>query len=293
MGEAPLPVAPPRQMAAGTIGAGEGLDTAACVIGEVHSPPVLAYHKVQPRPEFGITWISPRALDRHALFLRNSGWRTIHLRDAVGQLAHGASIPDKALAITFDDAYQGVGTHAIPVLRRHGLTATVFVITGYVGRMNTWDVRPGWAVSKHLDWDELGFLVDAGVEIGSHTVSHRDLTALSAEQASFELEASREELKRRLGVDAAVVSYPFGRFNEDVIAASRRAGYLGACSLGSVSESDAFCIRQKAVYSIDCLLDLKWKLGRGLSARIEALRLWMVAGFSRGTILAQSVRVRT
>lgn len=269
------------------------LGLAARFAAHVHSPPVLAYHKVQPRPEFGITWVSPGMLNRQAGFLSEQGWRTIHVREAVRESVRGASIPDNALAITFDDAYQGVADYALPVLRHHGLTATVFVITGYVGKMNTWDVRPGWAASRHLDWDELGTLVDAGIEIGSHTVSHRDLTAISVDQASFELEASREELKTRLGVDANVMSYPFGRFSDAVVSISRRAGYLAACSLGSVAESDGFCIKQRAVYSIDSLLDLKWKLGRGPTARIEAFRLWMIGGFSRGTILAQSLRRRT
>ncbi|MBI4530271.1 MAG: polysaccharide deacetylase family protein [Candidatus Latescibacteria bacterium] len=256
----------------------------------IDSPPILTYHKVERRPELGITWISPERFERHIRFLQEFGYATIHLREAAALLRGGTVLPPSIIAITFDDGYQGILDSALPVLQQCGFTATVFVVTGYVGRMNTWDVNLGWRAFPHLDWEGLGRLLDADVEVGSHTVSHRDLTTLSCDQASEEIEGSREELRRRLGVQADILSYPFGRYNDAIIALTKRAGYAAACSLRSSRGDDLFSLRQRGVYAIDTLLDLRWKLRRSPFSWLEMIKLRMIAGFSYGTILAQTVR---
>jgi peptidoglycan/xylan/chitin deacetylase (PgdA/CDA1 family) len=256
----------------------------------VDNPPVLTYHKVERRPELGITWVSPERFERHIRFLQEVGYATIHLHEAAARLRNSISLPPSTIAITFDDGYQGILDHALPVLQRYSFTATVFVVTGYVGRANTWDVNPGWRTFPHLSWEGLSHLRDAGVEVGSHTVSHRDLTTLSCDQAAEEIESSREELHRQLGVEADVLSYPFGRYNDAIIATTRRAGYVAACSSRPSRRDDLLFLRQRGVYAIDTLLDLKWKLGRSPFSWLEMMKLRMIAGFSYGTILAQTVR---
>jgi peptidoglycan/xylan/chitin deacetylase (PgdA/CDA1 family) len=116
-----------------------------------------------------------------------------------------------AVALTFDDGYRNFLTAALPVLERWGYPATVFVITGYVGRENSY---PGQFVESPrqplLTWDELEEIAGRGVEVGAHTVNHVWLSRLSRERAREEIRRSQETLEERLGRRVRSFSYPFG-----------------------------------------------------------------------------------
>jgi len=128
--------------------------------------------------------------------------------------------------LTFDDGYASLAEHVYPILADVGFTATTFLITDYVGRLNTWDVRYTWRRLGHLDWDTIGRWQARGFDFASHTASHQRLTWLSDGQAAAELERSRETLRRRLGLEAArAVAYPFGARDERIERLARATGY--------------------------------------------------------------------
>ncbi len=128
--------------------------------------------------------------------------------------------------MTFDDGYASLAEHVYPILADVGFTATTFLITDYVGRLNTWDVRYTWHRLAHLDWDTIGRWQAQGFHFASHTASHQRLTWLSDDQAAAELERSRETLRQRLGLEAArAVAYPFGARDERIERLANTAGY--------------------------------------------------------------------
>src|SRR5205807_2092049 len=105
-------------------------------------------------------------------------------------------------------------------------TATTFLVTDFVGRFNTWDVRYTWRRLPHLDWDAIARWRGRGLDFASHTASHARLTWLSDERAADELGRSRETLLRRLGPDAGrAVAYPFGARDQRVERLARAGGY--------------------------------------------------------------------
>jgi peptidoglycan/xylan/chitin deacetylase (PgdA/CDA1 family) len=173
-------------------------------------PVILTYHAIKPGDLQGF-----RRQMEH-LGARLNGV----FADACGDDDHGA------VAVTFDDAFQSVVDNALPVLKRHGIPATIFVPTGYLGE------TPGWIVNKGVPTSEqvasaatLKGLDPALVRLGSHTVTHPRLTRLDGDTLRAELSASKQTLEEMTGRPISMLSFPYGLFNADVIEAARRAGY--------------------------------------------------------------------
>ncbi len=99
----------------------------------------------------------------------------------------------------------------MPVLARYGFTATVFIISGYMGGQNSWGPRPeGLGLLPILSWSQAAELARSGIEIGSHTQTHRDLRYCSAAQAELEMTVSRAEIEQHLGLHSQSFAYPYG-----------------------------------------------------------------------------------
>ena len=132
--------------------------------------PVLVYHKVDNEFEYGLTRVSVNTFRKQIKWLSDNNYKLVNISDIK------TAVPDeKVAAVTFDDAYESVYTNAYPILKQYGYTATVYVITDYIGKENDWDLNVGWKKFRHLNSDHIKELVEAGWEIGSHTCSHRDL----------------------------------------------------------------------------------------------------------------------
>src|SRR5213596_3500745 len=192
-------------------------------------PPVLCYHRVGGQLELGVTRVAKSVFARQMTTLARAGWKTLTLDQFAERLRPGHSAlrtPHSALLLTFDDGYASLAEHVYPILADVGFTATTFLITDYVGRLNTWDVRYTWHRLAHLDWDTIGRWQARGFGFASHSASHARLTWLSDAQAAAELERSRETLRRRLGLEAArAVAYPFGARDERIERLANAAGY--------------------------------------------------------------------
>jgi peptidoglycan/xylan/chitin deacetylase (PgdA/CDA1 family) len=103
-----------------------------------------------------------------------------------------------------------------------------------------------------MKWDELRSLVERGIEVGSHTVSHPHLPQLSDEELSAELRESKQRLEDELGRPCSVLAYPFGDCDDRVRAAAGLAGYEAAFGLpGDAAGSDPFDVFRVGVRNGD------------------------------------------
>jgi peptidoglycan/xylan/chitin deacetylase (PgdA/CDA1 family) len=157
----------------------------------------------------GPNQITAELFEQHLRYLHNAGFRSASLDE--WQAATEAKTPLSSLAviITFDHGYRSFATYAWPLLKRYGFSAVVFVVTDQVAKPHHWEGDACPAASR-LDWHEISYLLHEGVEFGSHTASHRPLTALSPTQVVNEGARSRAILERRLGVPIRAISYPYG-----------------------------------------------------------------------------------
>jgi peptidoglycan/xylan/chitin deacetylase (PgdA/CDA1 family) len=228
--------------------------------------PVLMYHQVAPhRPGSALNaWrVPPEAFESHLEVLSRRGLRGVALRDLLGDPPRPG---DRRVVLTFDDGYDGVRTCAFPRLRDRGFSGTVFVVSDRLGGTNDWDGEaPGEAL---LTEDGVRELSDAGLEIGSHSATHRALPELTDEELAAETRGSRERLERVAGSPVVSFCYPYGAWDPRAAAAVKEAGYQVATVIrgGVVADLDEpFRLRRVAVRGTRNLLDFRLALTRGRS----------------------------
>jgi len=182
---------------------------------------ILMYHSIP------LTSTNPYAVlvDRfreQMQWLATQGYTVTSLEKA---LSH--RLPADWIVLTFDDAYQTVADNAVPIMLALGFSATVFVPAGLVGGTNVWD--DGTYPEETLaSWDDLRALREAGLGIGSHTITHARLTRLGPRARFREIAHSRRMIAHELGIALSTFSYPWGGWSPSTEALVRLAGYRAA-----------------------------------------------------------------
>jgi peptidoglycan/xylan/chitin deacetylase (PgdA/CDA1 family)/glycosyltransferase involved in cell wall biosynthesis len=178
---------------------------------------VLVYHHVgpsRPRTIHGMT-ISSESFERQLRWLKKHGYVGITASDWLGWVKRGTSLPKKPVLITFDDAYEDTANFALPLLRKYGFEGTVFVVTRRIGKTNTWDEEQGTGTLKIMSAEQIQHWARNGIEFGGHTLTHPNLTRLSAEERRTEIAACKEDLSKLLGSEVVSFAYPFGEHDDD------------------------------------------------------------------------------
>jgi peptidoglycan/xylan/chitin deacetylase (PgdA/CDA1 family) len=127
--------------------------------------------------------------------------------------------------LTFDDGYVDFAEYAWPLLQKYGFSTTLFVVTERVGGWNQWDTAIGEDVPL-LGWNDLRALQAEGVDIGSHSATHRSMVGLRPEDVVREAATSRLVLLKKLGRDVSTFAYPFGLSTRPVEHLTGAAGYV-------------------------------------------------------------------
>jgi peptidoglycan/xylan/chitin deacetylase (PgdA/CDA1 family) len=171
-----------------------------------------------------VTRVGRSVFERQMTALAQAGWRTLRLAEFGDP--HTTPHAPGTFLLSFDDGYASLADHAFPVLADLGLSATTFLITDFVGRENTWDVRYTWRRLRHLDWPTIDRWRARGFDFASHGAAHRRLTWLDDGAAADDLRRSRETLVARLGAPAGrAVAYPFGAVDDRIQRLAGEAGY--------------------------------------------------------------------
>jgi peptidoglycan/xylan/chitin deacetylase (PgdA/CDA1 family) len=184
-------------------------------------PVVLVYHGVasasdeqDPRRLL----VSPAHLEAHVRLLKRRGYDFV----PAGRLTGNGGPGGRTASLTFDDGWRNWLTTALPVLERLGVRGTFFVCPGLFGATHP-DV-PGEAGAL-LDEPEARALHEAGMELGSHSLSHPDLRRLSDDELVVELRDSKEAVEAITGEACRLFAYPYGLYDERVLKAVGAAGY--------------------------------------------------------------------
>ncbi len=148
-------------------------------------------------------------------YLEKNDFQTLTLDEISSRPANNNH---KSVVITFDDGWANNYTHAFPILQKRQLTATIFIVTSFVGQQS------------YLDWPQIKEMHAAGISIQSHTASHRPLTLLDEPEIMTELESSKKTIEDHLGAAVDFLSVPQGMVSELVIAVARKIGYQAVCT---------------------------------------------------------------
>lgn len=183
---------------------------------------VLQYHHVDSSTP-PVTSITPANFRRQMDYLKAENYQVWPLHKLVSFLRQDEFIPDRVVAITFDDAYVSIHRTALPILKRLNWPFTVFVATGLVGTRH------------YLSWSELRELMQAGGSIANHTITHTHLLRREAGETSArwqkrirqEILGAEARIKLETGSVVKLFAYPYGEFDDQTKQIVGDLGYSG------------------------------------------------------------------
>ncbi len=207
--------------------------------------PILMYHKVGDTAHSQY-WVTSAQFESHVRALLANGYTIVSLSDVADYRAGRKQPPAKPVVITFDDGYEDLLTHVLPVISKSDLRVpvTAFVNPGRFGQTNVWDENIDFnqePVVNHLTWSQARQLHNSGlVDIQSHTNTHVNLLAVDQQTRLRELTESREALENGLDKRILFFAYPWGggADHPQVQADVHKAGYLIATGTNNVPQSD-------------------------------------------------------
>ena len=233
--------------------------------------PILMYHGISDSDESAVhpyyrTNTTLTMFEQQVRYLHQNGYRTVSVTEVFSSLQTAASV-EKLVGITFDDGYQNFYTNAFPILNQYRYSATVFLPTAYIGQ-----VSRQFNGSDCLTWNQVRELRKAGVEFGSHTVTHPQLREMGLEQLREEITLSKEHIEEKLGESVATFSYPYAfpetdrGFVDRLRGLLQEAGYREGVStiVGRTGKSDGrLFMKRLPVNSCDDVALLEAKLAGG------------------------------
>ncbi|MFN8386578.1 MAG: polysaccharide deacetylase family protein [Anaerolineales bacterium] len=184
--------------------------------------PILLYHHIGYSLTDSEYYVSPDEFANQMNYLFMHGYRTITVEQLTQAIYFGAQLPSRPVLLTFDDGSETVYTEALPVMQTYGFTGTAYIVYNYIGS------------TRYMDKNQIRALYDAGWEIGSHGISHLDLTTRPGKQED-EVVSSRRRLESYLGVPIRSFAYPFGVYDDTSLHFVKSAGYTSAMGLGDKS----------------------------------------------------------
>lgn len=173
---------------------------------------ILMYHSISDGA--GPTCIAPTIFREHLIILADCGYSPVSTAALAAWMSGEASLPTRAVVLTFDDGFADFATAAFPVLQAHNWTATVFLPTAHIGGADDWEPHtPRFPARALLSWDTVAGLARMGVEFGAHGVTHTDLTTLPPAVAHEEIVQCKRMLEDCTGCPVTSFAPPYGKSN--------------------------------------------------------------------------------
>lgn len=188
--------------------------------------PIIVYHSVDESGS--CISISQSRFKRHMEMIKESGYRTITVRELVDLLLKGVEIPDNTVVLTFDDGFESNYNTAFPLLKELGLTATIFLTTDFISKKCTWDKEDDIPELPLLSWEMIEEMSKAGIDFLPHTATHPHLPLISDDQKRDEFRRSRKIIEDKLNIRCDILCYPYAEFDNNVIRILKEEKFVAA-----------------------------------------------------------------
>jgi len=220
---------------------------------------VLVYHSVDLNNAFHT--VHPKEFEKQMEYLRKN-YSVVSLDDMVDFVKGRKNLPEKAVAVTFDDGFYDNYSNVYPYFRKYKLPAAIFLITGYCGRETCLDDVP----LKMLSWNEIREMSQNDIGIGAHTITHPNLQETNLEEAKKEILGSKEEIEKKTGENVYYFAYPFDRYRNEIIDLVRISGFKGAFDgNGSIRKgANPFLLNRISIDSSITFMMFKTRLTRAV-----------------------------
>lgn len=230
--------------------------------------PVLLYHSVTESPAAGLEkfTVHPDQFAAHLDCLVDHDRQVMSFGRVAEHLRSGTPLPERAVAVTFDDGLADFARHAWPHLGARKMPATLYCVAGYVGDRSRW-LTGAAGRSRMLTGDELVGLADDGVEIGAHSMTHPQLDQVPLTRARQEIVESKDVLEQLLGRAVSTFAYPHGYHTcaiKEIVAAAGFTSAAAVRNMFSHAHDDVFAVARLTVTDTMTAADIARLLrGRG------------------------------
>jgi peptidoglycan/xylan/chitin deacetylase (PgdA/CDA1 family) len=177
-----------------------------------YTVPVLMYHSIKYQDGNPVRMSQDR-FEAQMKWLSGNGYTTLTMDELFDHISKEKTFSPKSVVIAFDDGYRDNYTNAFPIIKKYGIHATIFMITGSIGH------------NDYLTADQIKEMSANGVDIQGHTVHHPNLDELAYDKQYNELKDSKECLEKLTGKTVQYIAYPMGRYNDNTIKALKALGY--------------------------------------------------------------------
>lgn len=192
--------------------------------------PILLYHSVSddaPRAISPFT-VSVELFHAHLDMIQRRGFTTVSVNDIQERFYLGQPLPPKSVCITFDDGFEDFYINAWEALSSREMNSTLYVVSGMLGGKSQWLQGMGAGTMPMLSTEQLKEIADAGVEVGSHSVTHPELDNVHPRRAWKEIHDSKHQLEDLLGREVRSFAYPHGHHTKGIRDLTIAAGYTSA-----------------------------------------------------------------
>jgi peptidoglycan/xylan/chitin deacetylase (PgdA/CDA1 family) len=208
--------------------------------------PILTYHKFCTGDSPDAYTININRFEEQMAYLENNGYNVISITQLMKCIDNNF-FPEKPVVITIDDGFKSVYTLAFPVLRQYQFPATLFLYTDFI------DNGP-----DQLSWQEIKEMIDGGMEIGSHSLSHCNLLNMKQNESHIdylkridkEITLSRAILERNTGSSVQSFAYPYGVYSQQIKMLAKQAGYQVLLNVNGMNNSipiDAYSLNRQII----------------------------------------------
>jgi peptidoglycan/xylan/chitin deacetylase (PgdA/CDA1 family) len=175
---------------------------------------ILQYHHISDNTPYS-TSTSVALFKKQMQLLKKLRFRVWPLSRIINKLRNGESLPEKVVALSFDDAYSSFYSNAWPILKEYQYPAIIFVATTHITEQT----------NEYLSWKQLKYLSTQGVEIGSHSDSHDYLarqlysenTPQRLENIRKDLQLSLDKIEQNLIISTRFFAYPYGEYSDALV----------------------------------------------------------------------------
>ena len=242
---------------------------------------ILTYHNIpSPTPEVELQAdsVTVDEFECQMRFLRDNSFNVIPLQSLVSNLLERKKIDKKTVVITFDDGYKSNFSNAFPILQKYKIPATVFLAVDYIGKNRSFS----WLELPHnstcveelspMDWEDVTELCKAGIEIGSHALSHKFMPKMKAEEIEKEILKSQTVIEDKIGEKPRAFAFPFSfpvfhwswpLFKFIAIKALKKGDYTCCCTIlrGHINKrTNPFFLKRIVIGKFDDLKSFYAKL---------------------------------
>ena len=236
-------------------------------------PRILMYHMVSdPKPgtKFNGLRVSPAMFEKQLQWLKQNNWHFVTMNQLID---NHSQLPEKTVALTFDDGYEDNYSQALPLMKKYDACGTLYLVINR--HNNDWSTKKkahhnsGELVKEpKLSDDQVNEMVSSGVfEIGGHTTNHVNLNTIDKQTKYSEMSESKAMLEEQLNTPINSFAYPFGIYGPEDPAIAKELGYTNAVLAEGGIETDVdknrFELRRVKISGKDNFLAFKMRMKTG------------------------------